>query len=108
MAFVLKQGSIFLDRFGINHDQAYGVIDVMRLDRRNRSIDIQVDLYTTQQARTDGMQPVKKIRMNCIEEEDFTRFVATMNASNIYAAAYEFVRLQANEMLNDFEDDTND
>lgn len=93
MALILKTGQVFNDKHGTEHAAAYAVIDWVLTDKEKKTHDIRLDIYKDKAARDSNLQPLERIRINCIDEIDFNNYfscVATCN-KDLYEQSYTYV-----------------
>jgi hypothetical protein len=111
MAIILKENKTYIDKYGNEHANAYGVIDYVICDKKYNKHHIILKIFKDIDSRNSNLTPLDTIKYCCNNKEDFDTFFncnVLSNNTNQYAKSYEYL-LQLKQVHDEmFEEVVND
>lgn len=90
MAYILKEGKVYLTNQGFDGTEYYAVIDRVELNKKEVSCNFSLDIYKNKSARTNSLQICGRFNF-FIEGQDAINIGL---ASNIFKAAYNYAGIK--------------
>jgi len=92
MAMILKEGQVYVDERGTEYSDAYGVIDVVEVDKHLKNARFRFYIYKDQAAREALKIPVTKMIFNVTAEvfDNWFSLAKIEEFGNQFKCAYNF------------------